>query len=79
MWLWLNSMADLNMKNIPEDEHMDAHQGLEESDDESASKTRNVPFMTALNIVFLVSYFSLSPDERLSLEDTEEMDTATAH
>lgn len=69
-------MADLNMENVPEDEHMDLLEGLEENDDESTSKTRNVPFITALNIVFLVSYFSLSPDERSSLEDTEEMDTA---
>lgn len=69
-------MADLNMENIPEDEHMVVHEGLEEND-ESAPKTWNVPFITALNIVFLVSYFSLSPDERLCLEDTEEMETAT--
>lgn len=69
-------MADLFMENIPEDEHMDVHEGLE-GNDESASKTRNVPFITALNIVFLVSYFSLSPDERFSLEDTEEMETAS--
>lgn len=75
--LWFNSMADFNMEDISEDEHhVDVHEGLEEND-ESVSKSRNVPFITALNIVFLVSYFSLSPDERLSLEDIEEMETTT--
>lgn len=75
--LWYNSMADSNMENIPEDEHMDVDEGLEGNDESALSKRRNVPFLTALNIVLLVSYLSLSKDECLSLEDTEKIETAT--
>lgn len=70
-------MAEFNVENVPEDEHIDVHEGLEEND-ESVSKTWNVPFLSALNIVFLVTYFSLSADERLSLEDPEEEEVETA-
>lgn len=70
-------MADSNMENIIEDEHMNVHEdGLKENDESASSETQEVPFLAGLNLVLLVSYLSLSEDECLSLEDTEKIETA---
>lgn len=64
------------MENV-EDEHMNVHEELEENDESASSYTQEVPFLTGLNLVLLVTYLSLSEDECLSLEDTEKIETAT--
>lgn len=72
-----NSKADSNMENMIEDEHMNVHEdGLKENDGNASSETQEVPFLTGLNLVLLVSYLSLSEDECLSLEDTEKIETS---